>query len=344
MNATSNSTVAAPRARSRADIADWRPEDNEFWERTGKKIANRNLALSIPDLLCAFAVWVMWGIITVQMLNLGFPFKPSRTVHADGHRRDCRAPRCASRPRSSSALSGGRNTVFLTRRCCSRRRSGTGIALQDKDGRCGCSRLMRVPVGHRRRQLRELDVEHQHVLPEAAAGHGARLNAGIGNFGVTTMQILIPLVMTAGLFGALGGELDDAGEGQRLDPRQDPGRHADLHPERRLRWALSLVPLSIAAWFGMNNLLDGHARTTAARRPRHSARSSISTAWPSSVDRLGLYLYLPKPAGLGLSACGWPAARSSPRGRGDAARRVRSECGATSTSSSRSSATSTPGR
>jgi MFS transporter, NNP family, nitrate/nitrite transporter len=31
------------------------------------------------------------------------------------------------------------------------------------------------------------------------------MNAGLGNFGVTTMQILIPLVMTVGLFGALAG-------------------------------------------------------------------------------------------------------------------------------------------
>ena len=27
------------------------------------------------------------------------------------------------------------------------------------------------------------------------------MNAGLGNFGVTTMQILIPLAMTMGLFG-----------------------------------------------------------------------------------------------------------------------------------------------
>jgi nitrate/nitrite transporter NarK len=59
---------------SRNDIADWRPEDTKFWERTGKKIAYRNLWISIPNLLCGFAVWGMWGIITVQMLNLGFPF------------------------------------------------------------------------------------------------------------------------------------------------------------------------------------------------------------------------------------------------------------------------------
>ncbi len=55
-----------------ADIADWRPEDESFWESTGKRVAYRNLWISIPALLCGFAVWGMWGIITVQMLNLGF--------------------------------------------------------------------------------------------------------------------------------------------------------------------------------------------------------------------------------------------------------------------------------
>ena len=53
---------------SSADIADWRPEDEQFWESSGKRIANRNLWISIPNLLCGFAVWAMWGIITVQML------------------------------------------------------------------------------------------------------------------------------------------------------------------------------------------------------------------------------------------------------------------------------------
>ena len=60
--------------QSNADIADWRPEDERFWESTGKQIAYRNLWISIPALLCGFAIWGMWGIITVQMLNLGFPF------------------------------------------------------------------------------------------------------------------------------------------------------------------------------------------------------------------------------------------------------------------------------
>ena len=61
-----------------ANIPDWNVEDPGFWESTGKSIANRNIWISIPCLLCGFAVWLYWGIITVQMLNLGFPFsRPS---------------------------------------------------------------------------------------------------------------------------------------------------------------------------------------------------------------------------------------------------------------------------
>ncbi len=73
MNTTYTAVTPAP-STGDADIADWRPEDVAFWEATGKRIAYRNLWISIPALLCGFAVWGMWGVITVDMLNLGFPF------------------------------------------------------------------------------------------------------------------------------------------------------------------------------------------------------------------------------------------------------------------------------
>ena len=43
------------------DLKNWDPEDPAQWESTGKKIANRNLWISIPCLLCGFAVWLYWG-------------------------------------------------------------------------------------------------------------------------------------------------------------------------------------------------------------------------------------------------------------------------------------------
>ena len=55
-------------------LSGWNPEDNVFWESSGKKIASRNLWISVTSLLCAFAVWSYWSIITVQMKNLEFPY------------------------------------------------------------------------------------------------------------------------------------------------------------------------------------------------------------------------------------------------------------------------------
>ena len=53
----------------------WDVEDPEFWESTGKKIANRNLWISIPNLLCGFSVWLYWGMIAkiIRRIHAGYP-------------------------------------------------------------------------------------------------------------------------------------------------------------------------------------------------------------------------------------------------------------------------------
>ena len=42
------------------NINDWKVEDLAFWKEKGSKIATRNILISIPSLLLAFAVWIMW--------------------------------------------------------------------------------------------------------------------------------------------------------------------------------------------------------------------------------------------------------------------------------------------
>ena len=114
---------------SGADISDWRPEDETFWETTGKRIAYRNLWISIPALLCGFAVWGMWGIITVQMMNLGYPFSQAElftlTAIAGLAGATMRIPASFL-----IRLSGGRNTIFLTTSMLLAPAIGTGIVLQ----------------------------------------------------------------------------------------------------------------------------------------------------------------------------------------------------------------------
>jgi nitrate/nitrite transporter NarK len=55
----------APARKSGRWIDDWRPEDPEFWETTGKKVARRNLFFSIFTEHVGFSVWVLWSVFVL---------------------------------------------------------------------------------------------------------------------------------------------------------------------------------------------------------------------------------------------------------------------------------------
>ena len=187
------------------DLQKWDVEDPEFWESEGKKIANRNLWISIPSLLCGFAVWLYWGIITVQMLNLGFPYEKSQlfTLMAI-------AGLTGATLRIPSSffirLCGGRNTIFFTTALLMIPALGTGIALQDKNTPFWVFQCLALLSGFGGGNFASSMSNISFFFPKKMQGLALGLNAGLGNFGVTTMQILIPLGMTFGLFGVMGGE------------------------------------------------------------------------------------------------------------------------------------------
>ena len=112
------------------DLRNWTPDDETFWSSTGKSIANRNLWISIPSLLCGFAVWLYWGIITVQMINLGFAFENSQLFTLAAI-----AGLTGATLRIPSTffirIAGGRNTIFFTTALLMIPAALTGFALQD---------------------------------------------------------------------------------------------------------------------------------------------------------------------------------------------------------------------
>ncbi len=292
-------TAAPPPATptGRGDIADWRPEDNAFWESTGKRIAYRNLAISVPALLCGFAVWGMWGIITVQMLNLGFPFTQAElftlTAIAGIAGATMRIPASFL-----IRLAGGRNTIFLTTAMLLAPAIGTGIVLQHKDWPLWAFQLMALWSGVGGGNFASSMSNINTFFPKRLQGTALGINAGIGNFGVTTMQVVIPLVMTAGLFGALGGEpmtlMKDSGW---ILGKIKAGTPTWIQ-NAGFAWVASLVPLSALCWFGMNNL------KTVTPDSGNPIVAFTKITWLYSLafvpSILGLYLYLPKPTGLGL--------------------------------------------
>ena len=283
--------------RSGADIADWRPEDEAFWEAEGKRVAYRNLWISVPALLCGFAVWGMWGIITVQMLNLGFPFTQAElftlTAIAGISGATMRIPASFL-----IRLAGGRNTIFLTTAMLLAPALGTGVVLQHKDWPLWAFQLMALWCGVGGGNFASSMSNISTFFPKRLQGTALGLNAGLGNFGVTTMQIVIPLVMTVGIFGAIGGAsmtlLNDSGWifGKIAAGTQTWIQNAGF------AWLLSLVPLSILCWFGMNNLKTVSPETGHPIVAFAKITYLYTLAFVPSI--LGLYLYLPKPTGLGL--------------------------------------------
>ncbi|MGW4898657.1 nitrate/nitrite transporter [Kitasatospora sp. NPDC004240] len=48
-------------------IQDWQPEDEAFWERTGRRIANRNLWFSVFSEHIGFSIWTLWSVMVLFM-------------------------------------------------------------------------------------------------------------------------------------------------------------------------------------------------------------------------------------------------------------------------------------
>lgn len=232
------------------DIKNWDPEDSSFWESTGKSIANRNLWISIPSLLAGFAVWLYWGIITVQMLNLGFPFaKPELfTLMAIAG-----LTGATLRIPSSFFIRpfGGRNVIFFTTALLMVPAIGTGIALQDKSTPLWVFQMLALLSGLGGGNFASSMSNINFFFPKKQQGLALGLNAGLGNFGVTSMQIIVPLFMTFAIFGGEPMILENTSG--TLIGKIPAGTESYIHNAGYV-WLLLLLPLAVFGWFGLNNL------------------------------------------------------------------------------------------
>jgi NNP family nitrate/nitrite transporter-like MFS transporter len=135
-------------------------------------------------------------------------------------------------------------------------------------------------------------------FPKRLQGTALGLNAGLGNFGVTTMQIVIPLVMTVGLFGAFGGEpmtlVKDSGW---IFGKIAAGTPTWIQ-NAGFAWVLSLVPLSALCWWGMNNLKTVSPNSGTPLVAFAKITYLYTLAFVPAIFML--WLYLPAPTGLGV--------------------------------------------
>ncbi|MHC4409145.1 MAG: MFS transporter [Planctomycetota bacterium] len=242
----------------------WDVEDPAFWDGEGKKIANRNLWVSIPNLLCGFSVWLYWGMIakTMQALHFGntelfnFTFgNDGQPLGGDAYRALLfNLPAVAGLagatlriPNSFMiALCGGRNVKFMTTLLLILPAIAAGFALQDPNTPFLTFVILAAFSGVGGGAFASSMSNISFFFPKRMQGLALGLNAGLGNAGVSVMQFLIPWAITFGLFGALGGdgyELVKAGASKTI-----------WIQNAALVWVPIMAVCLIGAFFFMNNL------------------------------------------------------------------------------------------
>ena len=231
-------------------LTTWTPEDKQFWEQHGKAVASRNLWISIPALLLAFAVWMVWSMVVVKLPDIGFSYTPNQLFWL------------AALPALSGAtlrifysfmvpIFGGRRWTAISTASLLLPAIGIGFAVQNPGTSYSTMVILALLCGFGGGNFSSSMSNISFFYPKAQKGTALGMNAGLGNLGVSTMQFLVPVVITFGLFGSLGGEpqLWVKGAVTKQLWLQNAG----------FVWVPFIVIATIAAWFGMNDIASAKA-------------------------------------------------------------------------------------
>ena len=245
------------------NISKWEVEDKQFWESTGKKIANKNLWISIPALLLAFAVWIMWSVIATKMKEFGYNFgmispgmspeevaEKLKEINNLYYTLPAIAGLAGATLRIPNSfligIGGGRNVVFITTALLLIPTIGVGFALRDVNTPYLTFAILAALSGFGGGNFSSSMSNISYFFPKRVQGTSLGLNAGIGNLGVGIMQKTIPLVVGLFLFSAIDND-GNAISGEALAGIQNAG----------WVWVPVLAIAAIAAFWGMNNVITG---------------------------------------------------------------------------------------
>lgn len=231
-------------------LTTWNPEDKEFWEKEGKAIATRNLWISIPALFLAFAVWMVWSVVVVNLPTVGFKFDANQLFWL------------AALPGLSGAtlrifysfmvpIFGGRKWTVISTASLLIPAVGIGFAVRDHTTSYGILLTLALLCGLGGGNFASSMANISFFYPKALKGTALGLNAGLGNLGVSAMQFLVPLAISAGIFGPVCGD-------PQICIIKDTTTLVWLQNAGFI-WVPLIVASTLAAWFGMNDIASAKA-------------------------------------------------------------------------------------
>ncbi|MCH8503955.1 MAG: MFS transporter, partial [Ectothiorhodospiraceae bacterium] len=178
----------------------WNPENRAQWESFGRDVAYRNLWVSIPCLMLAFAVWMVWSVIVVHLPQAGFNYTTSQLFWL------------AALPGLSGAtlrlvfsfmvpLFGGRRWTTLSTAALLIPALGIGIFARNPETPYWVMGCLAILCGLGAGNFASSIANISFFFPRSEKGTAMGLNAGLGNLGVSVAQFVVPIGITVGVFG-----------------------------------------------------------------------------------------------------------------------------------------------
>ncbi len=228
----------------------WDPENAAFWESEGRAVATRNLWISIPSLTLAFVVWMVWSVVVVNLPNVGFRFSTKELFWLTALPALCGATLRIFYS-FMVPIFGGRRWTAISTASLLLPAVGMGFAVKDPTTSYATFVVLALLCGFGGGNFASSMANINFFFPKAQKGTALGLNAGLGNLGVSLVQFVVPVVITAGIFGALGGEPQTWTKGAEVKQMwlQNAG----------FIWAPFIAIFAVAAWFGMNDLATAKA-------------------------------------------------------------------------------------
>ena len=231
-------------------LTDWHPEDPAFWSQSGKSIATRNLWISVPNLLLAFSVWMVWSMVVAKLKLVGFTFTTEQLFWL------------TALPALSGAtlrifysflvpIVGGRLWTTVSTLSLLVPAIGIGVAVQNPQTSYWVFVALALACGLGGGNFASSMSNISFFFPKAEKGNALAINAGFGNLGVSVMQFLVPVVVTLGAFAPVVGAPQVAVE---------EGVESQIWLQNAgFVWVPFIFAAAAMAWLGMSDIASARA-------------------------------------------------------------------------------------
>jgi len=178
-------------------ISNWNPEDENFWRTQGKRVARRNLIWSILAEHLGFSVWMMWSVVTPRLPKMGFTYTTEQLftlVAVPGLIGSLmRFPYTFAVPRF-----GGRNWTVVSALLLLIPTILLSLLVTRPDTPYWLMLTAAATAGLGGGNFASSMANISFFYPDREKGYALGLNAAGGNIGVSSVQLIVPIVIGIG--------------------------------------------------------------------------------------------------------------------------------------------------